>query len=311
MTWIVARIGSDAGLAADYWRDGVYVYEATTGSRALIEQKSTGLWQGQIIVQTQRGQAAQLLERLVTLVEDQQSRTGLTPSRKTAPPPRAISETETMAIVQKRETPPLLKFTQEPSLQPELFVSYAWGDGTPEGKRREEVVDKLCAAAEKRGLTILRDKKTLGLGDRISKFMDRIGAGGRIFAVLSDKYLKSPYCMYELMEVWRNCRQEEESFLERIRIIVLPDAKISRAVDRVRYANYWHDQLKELEKEMKPYERILLGERDFNEYRMMQEFSGKVGDILATVADVVRAQTDEEFEKYALDDLIKPAMKTV
>ena len=31
--------------------------------------------------------------------------------------------------------------------------------------------------------------------------MRAIGEGDRIFVVLSDKYLKSPFCMYELFEI--------------------------------------------------------------------------------------------------------------
>jgi hypothetical protein len=34
--------------------------------------------------------------------------------------------------------------------------------------------------------------------------MQRIGRADRVFAVLRDKYLKSPYCMFKLFEVWRN-----------------------------------------------------------------------------------------------------------
>ncbi len=52
------------------------------------------------------------------------------------------------------------------------------------------------------------------LGDRISTFMDRIGKGavnGRVCIVLSDKYLKSPYCMHELFDVWRNCREDDNT----------------------------------------------------------------------------------------------------
>ncbi len=52
-------------------------------------------------------------------------------------------------------------------------------------------------------------------GDRISKFMSRIGTGDRIFIVLSDKYLKSAYCMHELFDVWRNCREDDAEFVAR------------------------------------------------------------------------------------------------
>ena len=51
-----------------------------------------------------------------------------------------------------------------------------------------------------RGKKVLRDMTALGLGDRFSRFMQRLGSGDRVFVILSDKYLKSPNCMYELLE---------------------------------------------------------------------------------------------------------------
>jgi hypothetical protein len=73
--------------------------------------------------------------------------------------------------------------------QPYYYVSYAWGDITPEGKQRELIVDQICASACDQGINILRDKTTLGVGDRISNFMRKLGQGDRIFVILSDKYL--------------------------------------------------------------------------------------------------------------------------
>jgi internalin A len=85
-----------------------------------------------------------------------------------------------------------MEFRQEKSAMPEWYVSYAWGeDKTSEGKAREKVVDNLCAIALAEGHQILRDKEVLGLGDSISRFMERIGAGDRVFVILSDKYLRS------------------------------------------------------------------------------------------------------------------------
>src|SRR5262249_41585645 len=48
MRALIARIGADAGLAAEYWRDGVCFYDAETGSRALIEQRWTEGWAGEV-----------------------------------------------------------------------------------------------------------------------------------------------------------------------------------------------------------------------------------------------------------------------
>jgi internalin A len=105
---------------------------------------------------------------------------------------------------------------------PEWYVSYAWGDDrTPEGRARKEIVDQLCDAAEAEGHHILRDKDVLSLGDSISAFMRQIGAGDRIFVILSDKYLRSPFCMFELSEIWRTSKQRGKGFLDRVRIYAL------------------------------------------------------------------------------------------
>ena len=61
-------------------------------------------------------------------------------------------------------------------------------------------MDRFCAEAEKKGIKIIRDKTAMRYGDRISKFMKPHRSGDRIFVFLSDKYLKSAYCMNELLD---------------------------------------------------------------------------------------------------------------
>ena len=53
-------------------------------------------------------------------------------------------------------------------LASEWYVSYAWGDN------REEIVDRLCAAAAAQGHRMLRDKNVRSLGDGISTFMKEL-----------------------------------------------------------------------------------------------------------------------------------------
>ena len=73
-------------------------------------------------------------------------------------------------------------------------------------------MDRLCAAAETRGINIIRDKQTLRTGDPITPFMSRIGRGDRVFVILSEKYLHSAWCMFELSEIWFQSRLDEGSF---------------------------------------------------------------------------------------------------
>ena len=67
----------------------------------------------------------------------------------------------------------------------------------------------------------------------IRDFMQQIGRGHAVIVVISDKYLKSPNCMFELVEITRN-----KDFFDRVFPIVLADADIYNPVNRIRYIKY-------------------------------------------------------------------------
>src|SRR5262245_65782048 len=71
----------------------------------------------------------------------------------------------------------------------QVFVSYAWGDDSPEGRQREQVVERLCERLRDWGYDVVRDRDQMRRGDLISEFMRRIGRGDRVVVVLSEKYL--------------------------------------------------------------------------------------------------------------------------
>ena len=187
--------------------------------------------------------------------------------------------------------------------KPEYFVSYASGDGTPEGQVREDIVNRLCETAERNGITIARDTNALQIGDRISTFMQGLArADRRVFIVLSDKYLKSPYCMYELAEVWRNCRQDDEEFLRRIRVFTLNDARIWTPMERALCAAHWRNESEQLETLIKEHGWQILGKKDHERLRLMKQFEYQIGDILATVTDILQPRTFEELKLYGFAD---------
>jgi internalin A len=217
-------------------------------------------------------------------------------------PPREPEGNRPDVEAAKAEPLPLA-FLPEPAPGPECCVSYAWGDDSAEGREREEIVDRLCAAATGRGINIIRDKTTLGVGDRISQFMQRIGRGGRVLVILSDKYLTSPYCMYELYEVWRNCRQDDEEFLRHVKVFTLPDTEIRTVADRLRCAGHWRQQCTEIEALLKEHGYDALGPTDAKRYWLMKQFSNHVGEILAIVTDILQPRDFAELEKYGFADL--------
>ncbi|NYZ16130.1 hypothetical protein HL658_26620 [Azospirillum sp. RWY-5-1] len=285
---IMAELGERAGPSALYWQGGLCGYEAETRSRFLIEERMTGPWQGEIIVRTQCGAAAELLAWLVDLVEEQQRRLSLHPEPSDRPPAAPPVEPERP-----------MTFSQEPTLDRDWYVSYAWSDNdTPEGREREAVVDRLCAAAEATGNPILRDKKALSHGDSISGFMRRLGAGSRVFVILSEKYLRSPACMFELSEIWRNCKHDTELFRRTVRVYTLPCATIWTARDRLGHAIHWKTQHKELDDAVKEHGTTILGDHDHHALRQMGFFFTHVGDMLGTLADTVQPRSFDELVKH-------------
>lgn len=121
-----------------------------------------------------------------------------------------------------------------------VFISYAWGG------EREEIVNQIDKTLQERGIKITRDKRDLGYRGSIKEFMERIGQGNCEIVVVSDKYIRSPNCMFELVEI-----AENKQFHDRIFPVVLADADIYDPVKRLGYVKYWEDQRNELASAMK------------------------------------------------------------
>jgi hypothetical protein len=70
----------------------------------------------------------------------------------------------------------------------EIFISYAWKDAHEKAEdSREKIVDEICRIFVGHGYEILRDKNHLTYRQSIRDFMQRLGKGNYIIAVISDK----------------------------------------------------------------------------------------------------------------------------
>ena len=129
---------------------------------------------------------------------------------------------------------------RSPEAKAEIFISYAWGG------QSEVITNTICSLLRDKGFNVVRDKDKLRyLGD-IRKFMDTIGKGKYVVVVISDKYLKSKNCMYEMLQIKNN-----DSIFSRIFPIVLEDAKIYDDMYRIQCLNYWDDQITEMNEAVK------------------------------------------------------------
>jgi hypothetical protein len=155
-----------------------------------------------------------------------------------------------------------------------IFISYAWGG------EREEIVNQIDQVLQKRGLKITRDKRDLGYKGSIKEFMERIGQGNCVIVVVSDKYLRSPNCMFELVEI-----AENKQFHDRIFPIILGDADIYDPVKRLGYVKYWEDKRNELAEAMKTVDPAnLQGIRD--DMDLYDRIRDKISGLASTLKDM-------------------------
>ena len=176
---------------------------------------------------------------------------------------------------------------------PEIFVSYAWGDDSSEdARKRTEIVDRLCERLDKEDWNILRDKTDMRPGDLTSVFMKRIGLADHVIVVLSDKYLRSPYCMTELYSIYQRSVGEKEDFLRRIIPLRLANARFGTWRDRVAHAEHWEAEFKAMEQKFRH-----LAEADFALYKAMQEWHNRIGDMLAYINDKLHPHGFDEIVK--------------
>jgi hypothetical protein len=163
-----------------------------------------------------------------------------------------------------------------------IYISYARKDQEDSKKdHREQIVDSVCKAFETWGYQIIRDKTALVYQDSIQGFMDEIGKADFVIAVISDKYLKSEYCMYEVLAIFKRGQ-----FRERLFPIVLEDVKIDDYENWVNYVHYWETKYQEsvaLEKTLPVNtHKIPILER----VKVYEEIAQNIVGIVAAIADM-------------------------
>jgi internalin A len=134
--------------------------------------------------------------------------------------------------------------------------------------------------------------------------MDRIGKGvvnGRVCIILSDKYLKSPYCMHEPFDVWRNCREDRDTFVSRTRVLVQPCAKISTEVERAQYVVHWQNEFKALHALVRKHGPLALSDKGTAEFRLMGRFVNETANVLQLVQDTLQPQSFAAYVDHVFD----------
>ena len=159
--------------------------------------------------------------------------------------------------------------------KPSIYISHAWGGES------EKIVGKVMERFAKGGIDITLDKKDLGYRQSINDFMLSLGAADAIIIVVSNKYLHSEYCMFELLQIYKN-----KNILDRIFPIVLDEVSIAKSTDRLDLVKYWETQSKELEDKIRGLDSISNIEGITDDLNLYKSIRNNIAHLTAILKDI-------------------------
>ena len=154
---------------------------------------------------------------------------------------------------------------------PTVFVSYNWGCS--------DFVDKIESALNGK-CDIKRDKNNIDDWKSISEFMKTIRNEDFAILVISDAYLKSVACLYEVIELIKDDKWDEKAMY-----VIMDDAKdIYNGIKRLNYIRYWNDYCNELSDAIKDLP-LSATYTQSEELKKAEEIRNNIGEFLSRVAD--------------------------
>ena len=147
------------------------------------------------------------------------------------------------------------------------------------------MADRLEAGLAERNIRLVRDQSTVRTGDWISRFIAELGRADQAVLLISDKYLRSPYCMRELLYLFQTSSSDLKRLDRRVVPLLDDELKISRAYERAGYIAYWAGEAKKLSEAYEGLPLLSLSDADRQEWLAILDFCHRVSDMMAWIAD--------------------------
>ena len=154
----------------------------------------------------------------------------------------------------------------------EVFLSYCWSDDFV----ANEIYDYLKSNID---IELHRDKIDIGTWESIKEYMQSIPQMDYIILLISDSYLKSPNCMYEVLEVLRDRDYRNKIFPAVI------NTSIYNPITRANYVKYWQQQYDELNASLQGIELQNIGKLG-EDLKRRQNIACNIADFLEVVSDM-------------------------
>jgi TIR domain len=164
-----------------------------------------------------------------------------------------------------------------------IFLSYCWAND-----KWADLVDEKLREFEE--IEIKRDKREIDYSEDIEEFMNSIRKTDHVILLISDEYLKSVNCMYEVSQIIK-----DYDYVDKITPIIIENTSIYGVESRLKYAKYWKEKYNYLNEEIRK-----LNIED-NIY-LIQELK-KVKTICATIDEILSVLNRKQY--YKLEEHLK------
>lgn len=181
-----------------------------------------------------------------------------------------------------------------------VTVSYSWKEekSTAHAGRVEAFCEKLREA----GAEVVRDVDHLKPGECISQFMNSVGASDLLCIFLTDSYLRSPNCMYELLVAWDKSKDRPDELRSRIKVWQM-GVDLYDTAGRLEYTRYWKAERDRLKTLIEDNATDGLAPGELQSFRRIKDFAEKVNEMLLFVADTLAPRDEGEFTEWIIAHL--------
>ena len=180
--------------------------------------------------------------------------------------------------------------------KPTVFISFNY--------KSRDFVDSLDTRLRKDAIVIRYEDGIASWGS-FSEFMDTINEQDFAVLVITDAYLKSKACMYEVMRVMKN-----EAWDKTTMFVVMPDAAVYSEDGRIGYIKFWADKYEALSSKIESLPESATGtlKADLTQLESIRDL---IGEFLTKVADTKNPHLWDAIEEICKRVSISPKARFV
>ncbi|MCB7068088.1 DUF2399 domain-containing protein [Enterocloster citroniae] len=154
----------------------------------------------------------------------------------------------------------------------EIFLSYCWQD--------EEIAADIYEHLRRiQNVNIHKDTIDIKKWESIKEYMNNIVTMDFVILLISDAYLRSRNCMYEVLELMRDRKYKHKIFPAVVSKDIYNPAVVAR------YVRYWQDQQQELEETLSGLKVQNLGNLN-HDLKIIQDIASNTADFLGLIGDM-------------------------